>query len=333
MEVIMGGPGSTGSSLLCRILNRHSGIVCGPETRLLSLPQLYKDWQKNKSRITQKAPFGLRAGAFHNITGIDLGWYKQLWPNEDFLQLIRSSDTFSVFIKQFSKKILHDSNARIWVEKTPNNIYCISSFLETFEDSKAIITLRDPLEIIASQMARGKSCFNAVSHCLIHYALALEIMDDDRIYPFYYESLIANPLKEVEQLLSFLNMDLEPNMLGNHFSSTSTDENTQLKGWRYDETKMVAQKVQSRFEQLPQEIIDKIFFFIEHISLRESNLGYSINDFEALYNKIKYDLPPHSRSSKSFNAVLKQEMRADKIFRLKKLQLHFLKHYPIQIKE
>ena len=51
MPILIGCSPSTGSSLLRRILNRHSQVFCGPETSLLTKKGFYSDWDLYKNRI------------------------------------------------------------------------------------------------------------------------------------------------------------------------------------------------------------------------------------------------------------------------------------------
>ncbi len=331
MEVIIGGPGSTGSSLLCQILNRHSNFFCGPESRILSLPQLYHDWDKYKGRLLKKAPFGLRPGAFHNITGIDLSGYPEIASSAKFRKLVLENNSFSHFTRQFFSEVLHQTSVKNWAEKTPNNIYCFDAFLKHFPNGKGIVTLRDPLEIIASQIARKKTCYSATAQCLLHYSLGLKWLESNDVLTIFFEELIGNPEKEIKRLCIFLGIPFEESMLVKS-ESDRRHKKTQIEGWRFDETDAIAEKVQSRFKQLSPELKKKILFFMNNIRIDQNFHSGDILDFDGLYRKINYVRPElNDVKNKQLKKELRSELREDKIFRIKKGQFNYIMNYPIQI--
>ena len=57
MAVLIGGSGSTGSSLLRTILNRHPLIFSGSELNFFNKKQLYYNWNKYKTRVLTKNNF------------------------------------------------------------------------------------------------------------------------------------------------------------------------------------------------------------------------------------------------------------------------------------
>ena len=65
MQVIMGGSGSTGSSLLKNIMNRHQEIFAGGETAFFAKKMIYDNWLKARSRILKRKLFGLRNFGWH----------------------------------------------------------------------------------------------------------------------------------------------------------------------------------------------------------------------------------------------------------------------------
>ena len=71
MVVLMGGSGSTGSSLLKNILNRHTKIYAGEESNLFCKKELYADFNNSKHRITKRGLFGLKNHGWHIYNGID----------------------------------------------------------------------------------------------------------------------------------------------------------------------------------------------------------------------------------------------------------------------
>ena len=75
MAILIGCSGSTGSSLLKTILNRHAQLFAGPEASLFAFPQLYADWNKYKQGVLTN----IKTDAWQMRKGMDLlqpefGW-------------------------------------------------------------------------------------------------------------------------------------------------------------------------------------------------------------------------------------------------------------------
>ena len=75
MAILIGCSGSTGSSLLKTILNRHSQIFAGPEAGLFAFPQVYDNWEKYKHQLLTT----IKTDAWQLRIGMDLlqppfGW-------------------------------------------------------------------------------------------------------------------------------------------------------------------------------------------------------------------------------------------------------------------
>ena len=57
MAIIIGGSGSSGSTMLIRKLSTHPDIFCGGETNFFNKEQLFENWNKNKLKIIPLLPF------------------------------------------------------------------------------------------------------------------------------------------------------------------------------------------------------------------------------------------------------------------------------------
>ncbi|HKK87911.1 MAG TPA: sulfotransferase [Saprospiraceae bacterium] len=334
MALMIGGAPSTGSSLLRQILNRHSNIYCGPETRLLSIRELYLNWGNSKNRLFRKGPLGVRPNAWHNITGI-LCTGVELYPNQKQVkELVKNTHSFESFISSFFKELLEKNNKHYWAEKTPNNVYCIDEFLSSFPLGKVIVTIRDPLEIICSLLDKGNSLFAALSHTLIHLSLAAGYEKSDRLFILPYEHLIENPENTIRKICLFIDQPYEPGMLLPQ-KHRKVQGKTKLQGWRHSETEKVTVPKSKRFDQLNQnlqkELITAMQMLVFSPSLMKTERKPSAH-FSALYDELPYVAP--NWTSQNPIKILQQlqlEKRKDQAYRLKKLQLKFLNHYPIQL--
>ena len=331
---MIGGAPSTGSSLLRQILNRHSNIYCGPETRLLSIQDLYQNWTGHKNRIFKRGPFGVRPNAWHNITGVLCTGIELYESRDEVEKKISNSESFEAFVTDFFGGLIEKNKKNFWAEKTPNNIYTIRSFLDKFPEGKVIITIRNPLEIICSLMDKGNSLFHALSHALIHLSLAAQYEQSWRIHFLSYEHLTRKPETAIKEICTFIGQDFEAEMLMPD-SAQEIQGQTKLKGWRYSEIEPVHHGEGNRFEQLSQEQQLKLLTAMQMISFHDKSLRQKdmpSSNYINLYNRLPYSSPRwiSDRNDVVLHQLLK-EKRQDQIFRLKKFQFRFLRNYPIQL--
>jgi len=161
-KVLMGGSGSTGSSLLKNILNRNERIFSGGETAFLSKRLVYDDWPKAKKRLQRRKTKGLRNFGFHIYNGTDMCFPEYLWKPDELDSAAVASMNLDEFCEVYFGKALELTGATTWIEKTPANAACFASFLNHFQDSKVIHMVRNPYDTIASLCNRGFSLHYAV---------------------------------------------------------------------------------------------------------------------------------------------------------------------------
>ena len=135
MSIIMGGSGSTGSSLVKNILNRHPDIFAGEETSFFAKKNIYQNWDKVKKRITSRGIRGLRNHGFHLYNGTDLSENEYLNDQFEIQEMASSSESLAAFCSEYYRKPLSQTEARLWLEKTPANAACFDFFLDHFKEN------------------------------------------------------------------------------------------------------------------------------------------------------------------------------------------------------
>ena len=156
MQIIMGGSGSTGSSLLKNILNRNQEIFAGGETSFFAKKMVYENWQKAKSKVLKRKFSGLRNHGWHLYNGTDLLQPEYLWDKDDLNAALKETNSLQEFCKVYYDKSLNEARASMWLEKTPANSACFSFFLKAFGQGKAIHMVRNPFDTIASLMSTAR---------------------------------------------------------------------------------------------------------------------------------------------------------------------------------
>lgn len=316
-RLIIGGPPSTGSSLLLRILLRHSVIVGhADETHMFTKLKLYQDWNHYKNRFLSKGSLGLRSPGWHLYNGVNL----HTNSIDKIQQIIEQSMTFQDFADRYFSLFLKNKIQTIWIEKTPANSYAFDLFRSNFENSFAIMTIRDPYDTIASLVSRGLSIFNAVGIVLCN-----TIGADYSSVIVSYENLVSDPENAITKLANRIDIEYEDQML----SPDQDDE--QMTGWLQSEGGVISNLSQNRFDELDIHQQNLILNYCQSIYVNKKNnlhAKHEINTIDDICDRWNY---PKRNPKTLIKINIKAEILNDKLQRTRRgYPTHFL-NYPITI--
>ena len=252
MSIIIGGCGSSGSSLLRQVLNRHSDVYIAPETHIFAKNPIYRDWQSAKGLLFKRSVFGLRSSGLTLFTGFDL-------KHSDFKQIkakTLSKESLDTFTQDLFGQVTAQSGKTVWGEKTPNNIYHFPDILDQVTQSNCIMTARDPYDNIASLVSRGYSISYSVSRYLLSNAFGLRAIKSPGMYLLKYEDLVTDPKATLKSLLSKFDLAYQSQLL--QPGKSSDDDGTQMNGWLLDESEAIQDKAVGRFDALDDEVKARI---------------------------------------------------------------------------
>lgn len=321
MAVIIGGSGSTGSSLFKNLLNNHSKIFAGVETSLFCKKQLYTNWSVNKGRLLKRGWKGLPNHSWMYYRGVDLVHSGFGWEAWNIHEMAMEAIDFPQFCDRFFARPLKKKGASVWIEKTPSNAACFTDFLNCFPKGKVIHIARDPCDTMSSLMRRGFNLYYALGIYILNTAAALACRHDPRYLLVKYEDLVGNPKSVLTEVCHFLNLDFEDGMT--KMDQIEANFETRQKGWNYDETEPIKTGSVGAFDKL--EPVEK-----EHISaglnmLRISNSGKRryqtpIEDLTQICELLKYpQVGTSTRSKNEIYPTLIQQKWGDIVFRMGKL--------------
>lgn len=328
LRILIGGSGSTGSSLLKNILSRHSTIFAGNETSLFTKKELYEDFLNYKKFILKRFPQGLRSHSYHMYNGVDLISEEYGHHASSINELIVSSSGFQSFADGFFEKGIERFGKSHWLEKTPGNAYLFKEFLNTFDQSKTIHLTRNPHDTIYSLLRRG---FDLVESCgiyLLNSTAALRVKDHVDYYQLKYEDLITHPEATVESLLNFLNLSFEDEVLisGNPYGITET----KIDSWSYDETA----RIQKNKTEIPEATFNNIHQAMSMIKVSKEGVDlYHIDelDFQSLLSSLEYEFS-EGKVDLDMMYMIRRQMRNDQWKRMKKFYKSGF-NYPLAIKK
>jgi hypothetical protein len=150
------GTSRSGTSLMVQILNRHPQVMIAAEThyfddlrpRLKPSQQGYLD---PISRVTVKAYFAKLEGSAYGLDGLERNQTHAFPVDVESEKHIGADEVFRKFCLDQAVMSGKDiTDLRIWGEKTPRHVFCLSEITAAFPDARFIFMQRDPRAVIAS---------------------------------------------------------------------------------------------------------------------------------------------------------------------------------------
>ncbi len=234
-HIFIVGVGRSGTKFLMNVLNNHSQINIAPETHCFStlLHHGLKKVIRKVGDLNQDSNLEILVHKMVNEEIFGTFW-KPPFPlkQEKLLERFKTSsrklqDIFTILIDEH--RILH--NKLIAGEKTPSHLYHVDTLFEWFPNAKVIHIIRDPRDILASEinknlkpdypLQKGSFFYNwgLFMYVLIQWNLAIRLNRKYlQKYPrnytsIRYEDLLLNHEQTVREVCNFLNVDFEEAML------------------------------------------------------------------------------------------------------------------------
>jgi hypothetical protein len=331
MSVLIGGSGSTGSSLLRQILNRNSALFCGPETSLFCKASLFDNWSSHKSKLLNRGYRGLRSNSWHIYRGTDL-LKKEAGHTEDGVRnLVKNSSSFSAFANAYFESNLENTGSSMWLEKTPGNVYNFSRFLKAFPDGKIIHIYRNPYDTIASLVSRGFSHYYATGIYLLNTSFGLSQRGNPNYTELSYENLVSDTEETVMNICRFLKVNYRPEMLMPS-KDKYDDDPSQIGKWTYDERGEIESGSIGKFDSLSstdQELIISATHRIQIISSLAHSEKLSCKKVEEICAALKYPFKTEENSDSL--TQLKSQRQKDLVIRTKKMAYYNFLNYPLTL--
>ena len=221
--ILIGGCGSSGTTLLKTMLDSHKNIACGQEIALFDRPRLYQmdldelhqmfSTQKfdeiNKEQIFPLfTKFGSNFGLFIPNSG------KQYHNFSTIKAIFEKAENLKHFLDLFFSNWAEAQGKKRWAEKTPNNVYCIEKILNFFPDAKFVHVIRDGRDTVLSlHEGRGLAVPAAIFRWLSAVEAGIRFRGNPRYYELKYEDLILDTENSLRKLMDFLEDDFDPEML------------------------------------------------------------------------------------------------------------------------
>lgn len=225
--ILVGGSGSSGTTLLRKLLNRHPDVYCGPEWCVFYNPAIYTGFSELSvedrkllvtsgfSRFPHLQPPSLLWGRapdrpmvvtkFVNpgnraTAGLTTHWLQSL--------AVGAVD-FWDFATLLFGHLAGRQGKRYWAEKTPINCRAYQPFLDAHPRNRCIHLVRDGRDVALSLMKRGFAMSSAVERWVRDSASYLPLKDDPRLLVVRFEDLVQDPAKELTNIFGFAEVPIE----------------------------------------------------------------------------------------------------------------------------
>jgi len=295
--------GSSGSTLLSSILNRHPDIFAGEELGIFSKPVCYERFSLMKRNAFLISRYGVSSSPYFEDRSIlrNLETYglkkKEVWD------LLKNSESFIEFISNFKKHVV-GNNKRVWVEKTPENIFMIKYFLKEFPRGKVIHIVRDPRDVILSLMNRGVEKQVAAEVWLSSVASIQPFINNNSVLEVKYEDLVLKPSEALKEICGFVGVSFQESMIK---AQSSGEIRNSFDTWKNNpnagiSTSSIGKYIQSdiTFDDVFSMKVTKSFAKLQGIEefylidmMKRYDYDITGVDFQHFKNRSKKELRPH----------------------------------------
>jgi hypothetical protein len=225
--ILIGGAGSSGTTLLKVLISRHCKIACGPELSIFNKAKFYCQkfswFQRHAYRILD-AGFCTEGWFPYSPTFPFLEEYG--WSKEDLIWCINNCSSQREFIDRFYERYLDLNEKTIWAEKTPSNVYCFKYFLKLYPKAKIIHIFRDGRDVIVSMIKKGRNPYEASMAWVYNTSAGLYLRDHPNYKEIKYESLVTEPEAVLNDLFNFLQLEFQSDILKPDKNAGKKDHNS-----------------------------------------------------------------------------------------------------------
>ena len=208
--------------------------------------------------------FGLKTSGFHDFTGMDTSELPYM-PRAEYIKLLKDSESVFEFWIRISQRLLGYQDSQLFGEKTPCNSIHFKEALLINSQLYCIHIYRNPYDVLASLVSRGKSPMQALALYLYNTVNALEAREMPNYIPVSYESLVTKPKEEVTRILDGLSHEFQDQMIRPTKDSGSAV--TKIDGWKYDETGKIESGSINRFLNLDPSVKTRLISLIDRVKI------------------------------------------------------------------
>lgn len=209
---IVGGCGSSGTTLFAHLISRHPDVVSGPEFNCFNHYEIF-DYSllRNKYRSMFSGHCGPNGYidvhvfmTYRKYYGIDIAHLKR-WVE-------KSTNTYS-FFTYICEHMTNRFRASYFVEKSPSNVYSFKDLSSALPEVPLIHIIRDGRDVVSSLMKRNFSLFSAGSAWLYDTLSGIRARGAKNYLEIRYEDLVSDPVGTLRTVFDHLQLLYDSNIV------------------------------------------------------------------------------------------------------------------------
>ena len=207
------GAGSSGTTLLGVILDRHSEVACGPEIYFFDKAELYGNFDDVKVKLESWIDAGVLGDGQIDTPGFFFNREAYGFDREGLLDVVKQSDSLREISDLFFDHFLDKQGKKRWTEKTGSNAYCMDEILKIYPEARLVHLVRDGRDVACSMSKRCGSMYHSASHWLYNVSASVKYRGDERYLEVKYEDLVSDPEAVLEVICHHVGIEFEVGML------------------------------------------------------------------------------------------------------------------------
>lgn len=264
--ILIGGSGSSGSTLLATILDRHPEIACGPEMSFFNKHPIYGPYFVFQRKLPVWLKKGLSTDGYFPYYGFLLGREHYCLTEDLVIRWSTESNSLMGFVSLLQSHYLAHRGKTYFAENTPSNVYCFHEFVNVFPNCRLVHIVRDGRDVVCSLRKRGFPLFQASSEWLYNTAAGFVCRTLPQYLEIRYEDLVSNPEHVIKKVCDHIGVEFVPSMLE---ASTQGSSKSGLSSWYNSPSGPISTKSVGRYRQ---ELVGSDLAYFYHVRLTSSGV-------------------------------------------------------------
>ena len=306
-SLLIGGCGSSGTTLLAHLINASDSIYCGPELNLFNKLQLYiHPFHYTREKFLSLLKKGIPTIGELNSDLLAESTHRRPISTRNFMldldvygytigqicDLAAEYKDFYAFANEFFLPCLKKEKKIMWAEKTPTNAYCVKEFLSSFSSGYYIHMVRDGRDVVPSLIKRGYKAETAIRRWLHDTAAGFPFRKSKKCLIIKYEDLVRNPAQILDKIFRFLKLNDSAELAVEKAQNKNLLSHP-LDEWNFRPNKKISNAAVSKWKQLDYSDKGYLEQLFRHVYLDESiakNWGLPLRcNGNALLSQFGYD--------------------------------------------
>ena len=203
---IVGGCGSSGTTLLAHLLSRHPQVASGPEFNCFNHPEIF-DIAQLRRCLPEMLRSGCRSNGYNNVHAfMSYREHYGIVPERVLAWAAKSTEAGD-FLRHVHTHVRERFQRPVFVEKSPTNVYNFARLAREFPDIPLVHVIRDGRDVATSLTKRGFNLFAAGSRWLYDTLAGLQARGAANYLEVRYEELVIEPQRVLTEIFRHIGVD------------------------------------------------------------------------------------------------------------------------------